>query len=62
LRQDVNYVIQTSTNLTEWQVTDFNPFGLGQEGTLRYLQPWDGGPDQLFYRVNLVFPDLGTPP
>ena len=62
LRQDVNYVVQASTNLTEWEVADSNPFGLGQEGTLRYLQPWDGGPDQLFYRVNLVIPDLGTTP
>ncbi len=62
LRQDVNYVIQASTNLTDWEVAASNPFGLGQEGTLRYNQPWDGGPDQMFYRVNVIFPGLGTTP
>lgn len=62
LRGDLDYVVQTSTNLAEWSGVRTNPFGLGQLGSLIFQMSADALPTQQFYRLGLVPTGLETNP
>jgi hypothetical protein len=53
LRGDLNYVVQTSTNLAHWVGLQTNPFGLGQPGRLSFPIPANLTPPQQFYRLSI---------